>query len=183
MNNTYYYFASTLPTLSWEGKLPMSSEDFLQDCERLLSEQDFIIMHELLKEDTAALKMNNAVINSWIKFERDFRNELVKFRAHRMHKDAHDYIRGDSFGDPLIAEMIDEVSKSKNLLEAEKTLDYIKWQFLDDIVLGHYYDIESLVVYGLKLKILERHQEFYSSRGKEIFEEYKEVGVSSLNRK
>ena len=54
-----------------------------------------------------------------------------------------------------------------DLLEAEKLLDRTSWQFLDELEQGHYYDLEFLMVYGLKLKILERHQEYATSKGRE----------------
>ena len=50
-------------------------------------------------------------------------------------------------------------------------MDRAFWQYLDDLSQGHYHDIEYMFVYGLKLKILERHQEYNSSKGRNNFDE------------
>jgi hypothetical protein len=46
--------------------------------------------------------------------------------------------------------------RSASILEAEKILDQARWNFLDALSFGHYFDFDYLLVYGLKLKILER---------------------------
>ncbi len=40
MGRAYYYFAASLPMIDWEGKLPMTSEDFLSETPRLLTEEE-----------------------------------------------------------------------------------------------------------------------------------------------
>jgi len=46
--------------------------------------------------------------------------------------------------------------KTPSILEAEKTLDQARWEFLDSLSIGHYFDFNYLLSYLLKLKILER---------------------------
>jgi len=52
-------------------------------------------------------------------------------------------------------------------------IDQAKWQKLDALVQGHFFDFEFILVYGIKLKILERYQEVGSDKGYENFEELK----------
>ena len=171
MGRPYYYFAASLPMVSWDGKLPMTSEEFLLNARRLLFEGDHELVGQLLKGEDDAIETDNAVALSWIGFNRHFRNEIAWFRAHRAHKDPLKSIRGTKEDEPSLREVIREASRMPDLLEAEKLLDRIGWQFLDDLTGGHYYDLEFLVCYGLKLKILERHHEYKSSKGNNAFDE------------
>jgi hypothetical protein len=42
------------------------------------------------------------------------------------------------------------------MLEAEKALDLERWQLLEELACGHYFDLDALLIYALKLLILER---------------------------
>jgi len=171
MGRSYHYFSASLPMINWEGKLPMSSEEFLSTGRRLLADDDYALIEQLLRDDDRDIETNSVVARSWIRFNRDFRNELVWFRAQRMNKDPLKFVRGTKENDPVLREAIHQASKMSNLLEAEKLLDHTCWQFLDGLAGGHYDDFEFLIVYGLKLKILERHQEYNSPKGRSIFDE------------
>jgi len=46
--------------------------------------------------------------------------------------------------------------KQKIIKEAEKSLDEARWKFLDELSFGHYFDLDILIVYVLKLLLLER---------------------------
>ena len=46
--------------------------------------------------------------------------------------------------------------RTPSVIEAERAIDQERWRALDDIALGHYFDIDALIVYAYKLKILER---------------------------
>lgn len=171
MGRSYYYFAASLPMINWGGKLPMSGEEFLLMARRLLAEDDRELVEQLLMGDDNAINTDNAVAISWINFNRNFRNEIAWFRAHRMHKNPLKSIRGAKENEPSLRETVHEASRMPDLLEAEKLLDRTCWQFLDDLVGGHYYDLEFLICYGLKLNILERHHQYKSLQGKEAFDE------------
>ncbi len=169
MGRSYYYFAASLPMIHWNGKLPIETKDFLLMASRLLREDDDILIKKLLA-DHDDIETNNTVACSWIRFNRNFRNERASFRAKRAHKDPLKFIRGTKEDEPFLREIVYEASKMPDLLEAEKLFDRTCWQFLDDLVGGHYYDLEFLICYGLKLKILERHQEHLSLKGNDIFD-------------
>ena len=170
MGHAYYYFAASLPLISWEGKLPMTSEEFLLNVRRLLAEGDRELVEQLLAGDDA-IETDNAVALSWVEFNRNFRNEITWFRAYRAHQDPLKSSHGAKENEPALREAVHEASRMTDLLEAEKLLDWKCWQFLDDLSGGHYYDLEFLICYGLKLKILQRHDEYKSSKGQDAFEE------------
>ena len=170
MSRSYYYFAASLPMINWGGKLPLTSDEFLLMAQRLLAHGDRELVERLLKGNDEDIETDNAVALSWFKFDRNFRNEIAWFRAHRAHKNPNQSVRGVKENEPSLRETVHEVSRTSNLLEAEKLLDWTYWQYLDNLSSGHHYDLEFIICYGLKLKILERHHEYKSPKGSEVFD-------------
>ena len=85
------------------------------------------------------------------------RNALVKLRAARKHQAVDKYLRPQKEEiSPYAAHIALNAHKNPSLLEAEISLDDARWRFLDDLSFGHYFDRDFLIVYGLKLLILER---------------------------
>jgi len=174
MGNNYYYFAASLPMISFDSKASFSVEEYLDLCGQFLGEEDLASVKSILLEDIKDIKISSSVVKKHVAFEKSFKNEKANSRARRVRRNPVDYMQEDSFRDYNLEEVFSQVSKRDNLLEAEKELDKIRWQFLDDIVFGHYFDMDYLLVYGLKLKILERYKEIALSRGSEIYKELKE---------
>ena len=54
--------------------------------------------------------------------------------------------------------------------KAEVELLKIRWDFLSHHEVGHYFDLTALIVYGLKLQLLGRMQDFKEAKGKQILE-------------
>ena len=174
MDAAYYYFAASLPMLLWERKVPMSVGDFLAECGRLLSAEDGLLVKRLLEDDLGETT-GHTQADRWIRFNRDFRNEMALFRAQRLNRDAAKHIRGFKESDPFARDIIHQASKIPDLLNAEKFLDRAVWQFLDDLCNGHYHDIVTIFVYGLKLRILARHQAYSSPQGRSAFDEIRRM--------
>jgi hypothetical protein len=57
-----------------------------------------------------------------------------------------------------------------SLLEAEQYVDSVRWQKLDDLCLGHYFDLDALIVYALKLLILLRWEAVSKVDSRELLE-------------
>lgn len=174
MGRAYFYFAATLPMITWDSRPPMTGEDFLSECRRLMNEQDYMIVNRIVCEEAdLESPTGNYTADAWIHFNHHFRNELAFFRAQRAGKDPIKYIRGSKSHEPQIREVVHQASKMPNLMEAQRLLDKFCWDFLTDLEAQHYYDLESILVYGLKLKILERHQEYNSPKGRSVLDELK----------
>ena len=174
MGRAYYYFAASLPMVRWGGPLPLSTEEFCETAKRLMNETDGALIDRLMagEED---IETDNSLAKSWMRFSRDFRNEMAVFRAHQIQRDPKKAVRGYKENEPQLRGIINEVAKMDNLLDAQKLLDKVSWQFLDGLADGHHFDLEYLICYGLKLKILERFHTIQLPKGKEIYEELKKV--------
>lgn len=178
MGRPYYYFAASLPQLDFEAKPSHSVEEFLADCERLLSHEDYQAIHFLLNSESAEVDVqtnSNVTFNRCLQFDAQLRNEIAFFRAQGFGKDPEKYVRGEFFSDPSISSIIQDAARASNPLEGEKVLDRARWQMLDDFCIGHHFDFDFLVIYGLKLKILNRYKEINSPEGGKNFEELKVI--------
>ncbi len=175
MSRAYYYFAASLPMLDFDGDCPLSVEDFLEDCRRLLAPEDFRRVRAVLSDEDKGLDGNGGpfVYRQWRSFQRRFLNEQVWFRAEEKGVDPWKFIEGDYYSDPVLREAVHQAAKMDNLLEAERFLDRIRWRYLDELCAGHYYDLDFILTYAVKLQILERHQRLASCRGREIFDQMK----------
>lgn len=149
MKNSYYYIIASLPMLHFGMKPPFSYPDFLSLWEPG-SHSD------LLKE--------------WERFNKSLANELVRTRAVKRGKDPNKYLRDSDGLDPFIAPLAHWATNQDSPMEAELYLDKIKWEKIEELKAGHYFDIEYLIAYGLQLQILERWDKINSGDGVEILE-------------
>jgi len=156
MPNYYIYLASSLPALQFDMKLPFSFESFLEVASSLISESDLNVLKTTSQIGEGFYNGAQSTLKKWHTFDIALRNELVKIRAARKHIDGSKYLRADGYADPSIAHIALSAHRSPSILEGERILDKERWYFLDELTLGHYFDIDFLIVYALKLLIVER---------------------------
>ena len=123
MDRNYYYFAASLPMVFFDSEPPFSLEDFLADCERLLHEEDYQLIKELLLESGFSTKTRSPIFNQFSAFAQKFMNEQAVFRAQTAGKDPLDYIRGEWLSDPYHKDVLLKAQKAENPLEAQRTVD------------------------------------------------------------
>lgn len=177
----YYYFASTLTTLFFDGSLPMSSAEFLENACRFVAKQDM----ELLELATlrapephtpeARKAENSLLLGSYFRWERALHNELARLRAVRLKKQAEEYCRetepewnGQRTAGTMFA--------FENPLEAELFMEKERWQCISMLEVNQFFTIEFLIAYALKLQIMERIKQFKRELGETNFNSlYQEV--------
>src|SRR3989338_8075948 len=107
MGKSYFYFAASLPYINFDSNPPMTTEEFIKECERLLPEEescfiskmlsthvydrDFLI--NLISGHQGEIKSHNEAFQKGMAFTLNFRNEITAYRAERANKDPNDYIR------------------------------------------------------------------------------------------
>jgi hypothetical protein len=111
------------------------------------------------------------ILKKWRVFDTALRNELVKIRASRKQVDPLKYIRGDEYAGPYITHIAMNAYRNPAILEAEKTLDQERWRMLDELATGHYFDLDFLITYALKLLILERWERISRADKSKLLEE------------
>jgi hypothetical protein len=157
MGAYYTYLISSLPMLNFSARAPFSLEDFLIKCKNLIPENEFEILRRVCQENNYFLNIQGAAsLGQWANFEITLRNELARARAARAKIDPLKFLRFPDVPQAEISHLAMVAYRSASILEAENILDQARWNFLEALSFGHYFDFDYLLVYGLKLKILER---------------------------
>jgi len=165
----YYFTVASLPLLNFEIVCPLRYDEFLEICGQNLSDHDFAAVESARLDVSDLKKAGNGILNRWILFERSLKNELVKLRGSELGIEPEKYIKHFVYNTstPIIAR---NALKQEDPLKAEYFLDRARWNFLDEMEIGHYFDVEKLIVYSLQLQILERKMLFNLDQGKENFQ-------------
>jgi len=148
--------------LHFGRKPPFSMEKFLSMCEGLISPDDF---------ETLKGALRNFGVGRYRDFETALRNELVKIRAHRKHLNVSKFLRSDEYADQWTSHIAAGACRNPSVMGAEKILDLERWRFLDGLLVGHYFDIEVLMVYAHKLSILEKWEDVKTASADKLLEE------------
>ncbi len=172
MPDYYPYLISSLPSLYFGMKTPFSFEEFTAKCESVISSKDIGIIRGVFMPASAESPAGrNIILDKWRMFETDIKNELVKIRAHRKHIDPGKYLRGDRYVFPEITHMLVSISRNPSIIDSEKLLDQIRWNFLDELALGRYFDLGALIVYALKLLLLEKWEKINTANKAGLLEQ------------
>lgn len=165
----YYYTTASLPMLFYEEDAPVSRSVFLETCGIELAEEDCRLIQKTDLNDTESSEPTCAVLEEWRAWEKTLRNKLASLRAQRKGEDAEKHIREgeDVFG---VERTAHEAFGNDSPLAGEDILNRARWAFLDELETFHYFDMEKLVIYFLKLQILERKSLFDEEKGTGRFE-------------
>lgn len=166
----YYYFTSQLPFLKFATKPPISRKWFLEEARKWLGERDFLFLLQADINNFTELKELPLSLKEYRSFEKNLRQELAFFRKAR--KEGREY---------KISSYLEDIITTGNPLEVERKLLYLRWKFIEEKETGHYFDIELLILYFLKLQILERLFTFDKEKGRENFDKLCEVENIPLN--
>lgn len=172
MANSYIYLVASLPMLHFGARPPFSFERFLELCSGLVSESDKELLARSSHLDVfPSASSGLEAFRTWLSFEVALRNELTKIRASRTHVDAARYLRTDVSSDISLTHIALAAHRNPSIREAERFLDQQRWQKLEELALGHYFDMTVLVSYAQKLLILERWERIRNARAPELLEE------------
>lgn len=167
----YYYLVSSLPSLDFGIRRPLEYPDFLKRCSEQLSLNDMRLVKAATIIPGGDFESASGALGQWQTFEANLRDELTRMRALRKSEDASKFIRGQIWTDPFLSSFIRQVGSLESPLEAEIALDRARWQRLEELSRGHFFDIYYLITYALKLQILERWDRINEGEGKEILRE------------
>lgn len=174
MSDFLVYLVSSLPMLHFGARPPLAYEGFLGLCEGKLAPQELEVLKslpELIALKEGSLVLVQPTLKAWHAFDATLRNELVKIRAHRKKIDAQKFLRADGYAAPSVTHLALSAFRNPSVLEGEKTLDEARWRFLDELSFGHYFDFDILIIYALKLLILERWDQVNAADKSKLLEE------------
>ena len=168
-----------------EAILALMEDDAVQDrkAELSLSDEDF--RTQLLYEQ--GLKCKNKFVREWFAFNMDVNNVLAAAVAIKHNMDVSKVVVGDnevaqelrkggSLGKnarlaALVPDLkeVAEIAEIGNLLDREKHIDALRWQWLEDRTLFEVFNIEAVLAYYLKASILHRWDSLTVEEGEKVF--------------
>ena len=119
-----------------------------------------------------AMSQGNAFVERWFAFNLDLNNFLTAITARRYDLDVKPLIVGDNevakalrtsnsrdFGLTGVMDGFEEVmriSEIDNLVERERKLDVLKWEWMEENSFFDYFTVEKLFAFLVKIQIIER---------------------------
>lgn len=132
-----------------------------------------------------AMKCGNRFVSSWFEFNMTMNNILVALTARKFKMDVAPLIVGDTevcealrtstsrdfglAGEVDILEQLVKISETAELLEREKKIDQLRWEWMEEASFFDYFTIERLFVFLLQLEMIERWISLDKEKGNRMF--------------
>ncbi len=165
MQNKYYYLIASLPYLKMEGELKIKEETFLYECKKWLTGEDLETLGSATTSYKEPKEKDNSLILQWKEFDRELKKAIAAIREAKKNSSS------GKAGQEIAKNIIDQETP----LLMEQEFEKIRWHFLDNEEAKYDFDINLLVIYYLKLQILERLDGFDKEKGEERFYKLCEV--------
>lgn len=149
---------------------PFSMEDFFKLCEDLIPGEDLSLLCQSVSNEIFSYDGSNPMLKHWRSYNIALNNELAKIRASRLRLDPEKYLRPDGYTGYELTHLALAAHRNPALIEAERLLDAGRWHFLEELSLGHFFDLEFLLIYAQKLRILERWKKINSANKQAMME-------------
>jgi hypothetical protein len=157
MSGGYYYLVAQLPGLRFGREPGLTPSDFLAEAGKWLSRSALDTIRGAALFDRSEEPSGCTLLDRFKAFERSFREELRAWRQARLESRE----QRTSFPPALV--------RDGDPLEIERRLLGHRWERLEEEELGHHFDLETLVVYHLKLQILARLATYDAARGLQAY--------------
>lgn len=165
----YYYTVSSLPYLDFDAEPVITMHEFIEICRSALTKNDFRTVESLSLSEFDGMDTSVHLIARWISWESTLRNELVKLRSAVSGVESGQYLRDAEINTeaPGVAR---NAFKLESALAAEEIINKARWDFLDEVEVSHYFDLEKIIIYSLRLQLLERKKMFTIENGDKNFQ-------------
>lgn len=152
-----------------------------------LAPEDAYRANDMLTSDyySYAMRTKNCFVSAWFEFNLNLNNIQSAISARKYKIDVASTIVGDTdvcemlrtsnardfgLGDTLpYLENIQRISEIDDLLEREKKVDQLKWNWMEDESFFNYFTVERLFVFLLQLEMIERWISLDKDKGNELF--------------
>jgi len=122
-----------------------------------------------------AAKTKNAFIREYFAFDWQMRTVLAAVSG---RKEVH-LLRNQSD----IAPRLLTILETENILEREQKLDRLRWDKANELCTFHYFDVDVVLCFLLKISIIERWMRLDKVRGRELFGEMvREIKANKIVR-
>ena len=132
-----------------------------------------------------AMRCGNKFVSAWFEFNLNINNILVAFTCRKFKWDIASNIVGNTevcealrtssardfglSGEVDVFESLVKISEITELVEREKKLDTLRWNWMEDATFFDYFTIERIFAFLLKLEMIERWISLDKERGNQLF--------------
>lgn len=132
-----------------------------------------------------AMKSENKFISSWFEFNLTINNILLAFTARKYKWDVAQNIVGNTevcealrtsgardfglSGEVDFFDQLVKINETAELIEREKKLDSLRWNWMEEATFFDYFTIERLFVFLLQLEMIERWISLDKEKGNQLF--------------
>ncbi len=132
------------------------------------------------------LQDKNSFIRNWFEIDMNIKNIMTALMGRKHDIKYENQIIGNTeisnsirssnsrdFGLNQELEYLEEltnISKTEDIREREKSLDQLKWDYLEEVTFFEYFTIEKITAFIIKLGIVERWLAIDKDHGREMFE-------------
>ena len=143
----------------------MKREGFIIEAGKWLSVQDFAIISSVDINNFSINKKDTSLLKQYKEFEQSIRTELALLRTAK--KKGSDY--------KISKDLSTIFGEDNNPLQIEIKLLLLRWSYLEEQEINHFFDLDFLIIYYLKLQITERLASFDNEKGRLKFQAYSSV--------
>lgn len=169
-----------------ESVFPSYLSMFIAEYFSASAEDDFLYDDRLASLYYAyAMKCKNKFVASWFEFNLTMNNVLVALTARKFKLDVAPLIVGDTevsealrtsgardfglAGEVDILDQLVKISETEELVEREKKIDQLRWNWMEEATFFDYFTIERLFVFLLQLEMIERWISLDKEKGSQLF--------------
>ena len=182
--DNYEYIVASLPVLRQEDVRAenLDAAGLVDGIREQLSGRDRVLLDFLLdgydpdklNKDfyVRALAHKNRFLREWFSFDLDLRNTTVAYLNRQLRREEdRDMIvlegrEEAEFPEQATAEAI---LQGIDILKRERGLDDLRWSKVDEITIQDYFDIEAILGFVAKLKIIDRWLQLDPETGRVLF--------------
>lgn len=177
MLGQFYYLNSTLPALTPDGEPPFSSGEFLSLCRGHMSDAEFEALRGSVLWNREPREPAPRVWRRWRSFESGLRGNLASRRAQRLGWATESFDPGDSI---VMRDAAEEAMEKEDPLAAELSLLRARWNFLCELDTETFMTLENLIVYFLKLQLLEWRHGMSAEGGRQALADLRRIVETEL---
>ena len=169
-----------------DAVFPSYLSTFISEYFNVAAEDDFLHEDRLAAlYYEYAMKCKNKFVSSWFAFNLTMNNILVALTARKFKMDIAPLIVGDTevcealrtsgardFGLTGEVDFLDQlvkISETEELVEREKKIDQLRWNWMEEATFFNYFTVERLFVFLLHLEMIERWISLDKEKGNQLF--------------
>ncbi len=173
MGSDFIYILSSLPLLKFSGEGAMGFGDFLDACGGMLSAREKGVLSSLTLEEKPGVIREEPVLRQWDQWRETMVQVSALWRAARcpgqgMPVASSWHPRREAY--PGDVRRLEAILAMEGLAAKQEAWERLQWDRLEELSLGLGFTFPALLVYALKLQLLEHRNRRTLASGTRVFE-------------